>query len=254
MGEAKTVAAFAVIFDLDGVIVDSNWAHLETIRTLCLRHGLAISEGDLKARVFGRRNCEWIVDVFGDDLDAQDIDRLSDEKEALFRTVFAPRVALLRGLPEFLDLLIDDGVPMAIASSAPAENVDLVLRKTQLAHRFAVVFDATSTGVGKPDPEVFLLAARKLGIPPKKCVVFEDSLSGIEAAKRAGTKVVGVTTTHTLGELAHADIVINDFVGLTMEHLEGLVSGNKNSEEPALVRPGEKTSQQRPNAAHDFEN
>ena len=216
---------FAVIFDLDGVIVDSNWAHQQTIQMLCRRYGLDVSETELKTCVFGRRNSEWILEVFGNDLKPAEVNRLSEEKEALFRGVFAPRMVLLPGLQPFLDLLSSHGIPMAIATSAPAANVDFVLSRAQLADRFAVILDETSICSGKPDPEIYLRAASRLGLPSTRCVVFEDSLAGIAAARRAGGKVVAVATTHRDEELANADLVISDFVGLTVTVLEELVNG-----------------------------
>jgi len=224
---------FAVIFDLDGVMVDSNWAHQQTIKMLCRRYGRDVSETELKSCVFGRRNSEWIPEVFGSDFEPTDVERLSEEKEALFREVFAPRIMLLRGLQRFLDLLKSHHIPVAIATSAPPANVNLVLSKSQIADRFAVILDETSISSGKPDPEIYLRAARKLGLPSARCVIFEDSLPGIAAAQRAGGKVVGVTTTHRDHELIGTDLIVDDFVGLTVVDLERLVGdASKNFRHP----------------------
>lgn len=219
----KSVPRFAAIFDLDGVIVDTRWAHQKAVKRLCEDHGRVISADEFNSRVFGRRNYGWIPEFFGRDLQPADVERLSEEKEARFRDAFAPRAAPLKGLRNFLDSLRDHGIPIAVATTAPAVNVEFILHKTKLAGRFAVVLHAASVSVGKPDPQIYLLAARELGLSAARCVVFEDSLPGIEAARRAGSKVVGVATMHELRELeARTDMPIRDFVGLTVAAIQDL--------------------------------
>jgi beta-phosphoglucomutase len=218
----QNIQDLAVIFDLDGVIVNSNWAHEQAIREFCQLHGLTLSDEDLKTRIFGRRNKEWIPELLGRDLKLTDIERLSREKEAIFRRIFEFHVTPLAGLLPFLWKLKKGNIPVAVATSAPEENVSFLLGKLNLYSFFDVILDASDVRTGKPDPEIYLRAAERLGMSPERCVIFEDSLTGILAAKRAGSKVVGVTTTHGHAELGFSDFVIENFVNITLANLSNL--------------------------------
>jgi beta-phosphoglucomutase len=110
-------------------------------------------------------------------------------------------------------------VPVAIGTSAPRSNVDFVLQHTGLGEFFPVILDETDVERGKPDPEIYLKVAARLRLPPGRCIIFEDSLSGVEAAQRAGAFVIGVATTHRVEELAHTDFVIHDFTRLSVRFL-----------------------------------
>ena len=213
---------FAVIFDMDGVIVDSNPTHTIALRKFCDMQGHHLTDDELKTRVYGRPNKDWIPDIFGNRLTPEQYRKLADEKEALFRELFAPIIKPLTGLIEFLEKLEANHIPKAIASSAPPENIEFTLEKTGVKRFFDIMLAESDVNNGKPDPEIYLMAANALHIPPKQCIVFEDSLAGIEAGKRAGCKVIGVTTTHVCSELVGTDLVIDDFEGLELQTLMGL--------------------------------
>jgi beta-phosphoglucomutase len=215
----------AFIFDMDGVIVDSNPFHKKALKQFFRKHGRELSEEELREKIYGRRNQDWLVAVFGE-LDAGSVKKLAGEKEALFREVYDKDIRPVDGLPAFLKKLADLGIPRSIATSAPRENVDFTLIKTGLRKYFDTILDDSFVSSGKPHPEVYLKAARAMHYDPKQCIVFEDSLAGVEAGKKAGCKVVGITTTHTADELKGTDLVIDNFIELDPSDLVLKLFGN----------------------------
>jgi len=207
----------AFIFDMDGVLVDSNPTHKIALRQFCKKHGYDLSEKDLREKIYGRTNRDWLLNLFGN-LSDETVRAYAEEKEALFRELYVD-IRPLEGLHSFLQKLEMAGIPKAIATSAPRANVDFTVSRTNIEHFFPVVLDDSFVTKGKPDPQIYLKSAEALGIDPGKCVVFEDSISGVAAAKRAGCKVVGVTTTHTREELNETDLNIDNFESLTPEFI-----------------------------------
>ncbi|MCU0357279.1 MAG: HAD family phosphatase [Cyclobacteriaceae bacterium] len=214
--------SIAVLFDMDGVIADTNRYHKECIHLFCEKHGLQLSEEDMKQRVYGRTNRDWLTNLFGT-IPAEKIAVYADEKEQLFREVYAPYLKPVAGLPEFLEALERNNIPKAIATSAPPANVDFVVDGTGIRNYFNTILDERMVSRGKPDPEIYLKTAQALGFPNEQCIVIEDSLSGVEAGQRAGSKVIGITTTHSREELAHCDLVIDNFHDMTIEKLRSLM-------------------------------
>lgn len=207
------MSSYAAIFDMDGVIIDSNPYHKISLRQFCEKYGFHLTDEELINRIYGRTNKEWIANLFGA-LSKEELTRYGEEKESLFREVFKNDIRALTGLPEFLKSLKQNNIPMAIGTSAPRSNVDFVLAHTGLGEYFSAILDESNVEQGKPNPEIYLKVAAKLGYEPSRCVVFEDSLSGVESARRAGAKVVGVATTHSFEELGHTDFIIKDFSDL----------------------------------------
>jgi HAD superfamily hydrolase (TIGR01509 family) len=210
--------SFAIIFDMDGVIVDSNPFHKISLRQFCAQHGHHLSDEELLNKIYGRTNNDWIRNLFGD-LPKERILELGEEKEKLFRALYKNEIEPLAGLENFLKSLDATEITKAIGTSAPRSNVDFVLEATRLGKYFTTILDQSDVEHGKPNPEIYLKVAKRIGFNPGQCIVFEDSLSGVEAAQKAGSKVVGVTTTHSREELAHTDFVIDDFIGLTPTRL-----------------------------------
>jgi len=210
---------FAIIFDMDGVIVDSNPTHTIALRRFCEMHGHRLTDEELKSKIYGRANKDWLPDIFGDQMTPAAYKKLADEKEALFRNLFEPIIQPLKGLIHFLDILKKNNITMAVASSAPPENVQFALEKTGTKKYFNIVLDETSFNKGKPDPEIYLKTVSLLNFSPEKCIVFEDSIAGVKAARKAGCKVIGVTTTHTKEEFIGTDLVIDDFRDLGLWQL-----------------------------------
>ena len=217
-----SVPAFAVIFDMDGVIVDSNPYHKIALRQFCEKHGYHLSDEELKSRIFGRTNKDWLMSLFDGKVTDQQIKDFEDEKESLFREIFSPHIKPVEGLIPFLEMLETRKIPRAVATSAPPANVRFTLEKTGTQKFFQVVVDGDMVENSKPHPEIYLKTIAAIHFPPERCIVIEDSLSGITAGHKAGCKVIGITTTHTREEMADTDLVIDDFVNLNINGLMGL--------------------------------
>jgi beta-phosphoglucomutase len=202
---------------MDGVIVDSNPTHKIALKQFCKEHGYDLSESDLREKIYGRTNKDWLLNLFGN-LDAETIRKYAEEKEALFRSLYND-IKPVAGLIPFLDKLDMLNISRAIATSAPRANVDFTLQKTNTGKYFNTVLDDSFVTEGKPNPQIYLKSAQALGFDPSNCIVLEDSLSGVKAGKRAGCKVIGITTTHTREELNETDLVIDDFESLDPEFL-----------------------------------
>jgi beta-phosphoglucomutase len=207
----------AFIFDMDGVLIDSNPTHKVALKQFCRQHGYELTEQQLREKIYGRTNRDWLLNLFGD-LTDETIRQYADEKESLFRELYLD-IKPLNGLLSFMKKLDDLRISRAIATSAPRANVDFTLQRTNMEAYFSTILDDSFVSKGKPDPEIYLKSAAALRLDPAQCVVFEDSLSGVRAGKLAGCKVVGVTTTHTREELTETDFNIDDFSGLEPELL-----------------------------------
>jgi len=207
---------------MDGVIVHSNPAHKRAINIFCERHDQQVSEEFMRNKLYGRTNKEWIPELFGE-MSAGKLSTLADEKEQIFRDLFDPKQHVVAGLHDFLESLKQKKIKQMVATSAPRENADYILNELQIASYFDTVFDSSHVVKGKPNPEVYDKSVSFLKLPARQCVVFEDSLSGVEAALRAGTTVVGVETTHTTSELALCHLSVRDFTEITVEMLLALL-------------------------------
>jgi beta-phosphoglucomutase len=202
---------------MDGVIVDSNPTHKIALKQFCKEHGYDLSESDLREKIYGRTNKDWLLNLFGN-LDEHTIRKYADEKEALFRSLYSD-IKPVAGLIVFLDKLDALNISRGIATSAPRVNVDFTLQKTSTGKYFKTILDDSFVTEGKPHPQIYLKSAKALGFDPQNCIVFEDSLSGVQAGKRAGCKVVGITTTHSRNELSETDFIIDDFENLDPQTL-----------------------------------
>jgi len=211
----------AIIFDMDGVIVDNHQFHLKSWLHFFEEHGVSMSEAEYKQKVNGRTMGEILPKILGRKMSKDEIQDLGGQKEAKYREMYQPHIKPTDGLPQFLEDLEKRRVPFAVATSAPPENVKFTLENTGLKGCFSTIIDDTMVNKGKPDPEVYLSAARALDMPPEHCIVFEDAILGIQSGKNAGMKVVGVATTHSREELEaeNTDYVMDDFGGLTLEKL-----------------------------------
>lgn len=216
---AKKIGA---VFDMDGVIVHSNPAHKEIIKEFCKKHQQEVSDKFLTERVYGRTNKEWIPEVFGE-MSLANAEELADEKEQMFRDQFHPRAAAIPGITDFLKLLHQKKIPCVVATSAPSANAEFILSELDIKKYFSATLDSSDVEKGKPEPQIYLKAAETLGLPSSDCIVFEDSLAGVEAGLRAGSKVVGITSTHSEDELSNCSLVINNFNELSYGNLEKII-------------------------------
>jgi beta-phosphoglucomutase len=182
----------AVIFDVDGVLVDSYHAHFESWRRLAAEEGLELTEAQF-ARTFGRTSRDIIAELWPDRrLDAARIRELDDRKEALYRAIVREAFPAMPGARALVEALDHAGFRLAVASSGPPENVALALDRLGVAPIVDAVVTGRDVERGKPDPQVFLLAAERLGVPPARAIVVEDAPAGVEAATRAGMKAVAL--------------------------------------------------------------
>ena len=204
---ARLADGVALIFDMDGVIIDSNPVHREAWVTFNRRFGLETTEA-MHESMYGKRNDEIVRNFFGD-LPPEEVFSRGAAKEILYRQMIAGRIqdCLVPGISEFLERY--RGVPMAVATNAEAANLDCILDGAGLRGYFRVVLNGSQVKNAKPHPEIYLRAADDLGVSPANCVVFEDSHSGVRAARSAGMKVIGICTTY--GYLPDTDISIDNF-------------------------------------------
>jgi len=197
----------AVLWDLDGVLVDTAPFHFQAWQELFRSVGKGFADGDFR-RTFGLRNDAILRDILGELMPAEEA-RLARRKEELYRARAEGRVKAMPGAIGLLRRLKQEGRKTAIVSSAPRENVRVLLRSLGLEEMFEAVVAEEDAPRGKPDPQGFLLAAEKLGVAPAECVVIEDAPGGVEAAKRAGMRCIGVTTSRPRGALTSADLVVD---------------------------------------------
>jgi beta-phosphoglucomutase len=212
---------WAAIFDMDGVLVDSSAAHYEAWRRLGEREGRPFSP-ELFRQTFGMHNGQILPLWLGSDAEPAEMDRMAAWKEATYRELAADLMEPIPGVLQLIERLHDAGVPMAVGSSGPLANIQLILRTLGVENRFQALSTGEDVLHGKPDPEVFLVAARRLGMPPQRCVVLEDAPQGIEAARRAGMAVLAVSSSRPPAELA-ADRVVSSFEELQPAELQALL-------------------------------
>jgi HAD superfamily hydrolase (TIGR01509 family) len=189
------------IFDMDGVVVNNAVWHLEAFAEFGKRHGL-IQTKEEYTKYFGNTNQTIMNSLFNTQLPTDKLAALANEKEIIYRELYRPFIQPVEGLPAFLKIASERAIPIALATSAPQENVDFTLDLTGLRKYFSIISDASMVKRGKPDPEIYLLTAAKLGVQPSDCIVFEDSIAGIQSALSAGMRVIGVGTTYKTEELS----------------------------------------------------
>ncbi len=215
----------AAIFDMDGVLIDSNPFHLEKWKEFLGQHRIAFDPKDLATQVIGQRNDKAFRFFFGQSLGDAEVARLSEELEANFRKAFKPHAIPLPGLRSLVEECQRGGVPMAVASSAMTKNVEFVVDALGFRRYFRCLVSGDEVARPKPDPEIYLKTAEKLGLHPASCVAFEDSFVGIESARRAGMKCVAIASTFPLEALrTSADLAVLSFEELSLGRLRELFS------------------------------
>ncbi len=205
----------AVIWDMDGVLVDSGEFHYEAWKWLAEHKGRGLTREQFLP-TFGMANPDAIAHIFGE-TPPTETSEMSLLKEAEFRRRLQGRVKALPGADALVRALYAAGHPQAVASSAPHENIRVILAELGLEGCLQALVSGDHVTRGKPNPQVFRLAAERLGVPSIECVVIEDALVGVQAAIRAGMKVYAVTTTRTREELHHADRVVDSLEELRLD-------------------------------------
>jgi len=211
---------YAILWDLDGTIVDTKDCHFYTWESALHKHGYKLDRLTYEMN-FGRNNHALAPLFLGFDPDADLLAELIDHKETLFRQIAPDQTDLVPGVKTWLATAAGLGIKQAIASSAPMDNIITMLSHFELEHYFNTIVSGTHLPA-KPEPEIFLKAAKDLGCTPADCLVVEDSLAGVQAARTAGMHCVAVSTSHPQEALHQADIVVDDFTGSLNKILNAL--------------------------------
>ncbi len=224
VGEQATgKAPGAVIWDMDGVLVDSARLHFRSWRAAFRSYGVGYTWEDFKGR-FGQKNEVAIRYVLGEDVKIEVIEDIAARKEKHFRQLVEQgEIETFPGVVTLVRALYRAGFSLALASSAPRLNIELIVRRLRLSRCFPVIISAEDVVTGKPEPGVFLLAAERLNVPPERCVVIEDAVAGVEAARRAEMKCIAVTNTNPAGSLGAADLVVDSLKKVTVETVRSLI-------------------------------
>ena len=191
----------ALLFDLDGTLIDSMPLHHEAWRTWHAGQGLAFDEDGFFAATAGRTNGEILADLFPTRTEAERA-AMAEHKEALYRQLAAARLALIAGADELLARAGARGLGLAICTAAPPGNMRVAFERFGLDRRVQAVTSPADGLRGKPHPDIFEEAARRLGVAPAQCIVFEDAPLGVEAARRAGMRAFALTTTLPAADFA----------------------------------------------------
>ena len=209
----------AVLWDLDGTLVDSTELHWVAWRDAMAAEGVTITR-DMFEATFGWKNDPILRRWLGDDVSEERKARIAEGKEQAYRTALRHEgLHPLPGAREWVERLHAAGWKQAIASSAPLANIEAVLDVADLHHDFEVIVSAEDVTTGKPDPQVFLVAARKLGVPPDRAIVVEDAEAGVEGARRAGMQCIGVNPRLRL----QADTYVRSLADLPVDGFDTLL-------------------------------
>jgi len=217
---------YAVIFDMDGVIADTNPYHSEAFKQFFDKYQVPYTEQEFEDHMYGKHNDYIMRYFFKRELSEADIKRLADEKEALFRSLYAKDLVPIAGLPEFLSALKAEGFRIGVATSAPRANLDFIIDGLSLRPLMDSILSSGDVQAHKPDPEIYLKSAERLGVTPGNCVIFEDSFSGVSAAINAGAKVVGVLTSHTKEQLPPCQHYIHDYHDIDVDRIKQLLDSH----------------------------
>jgi beta-phosphoglucomutase-like phosphatase (HAD superfamily) len=212
----------AVLWDMDGVLVDTGDLHYQSWTDALSRRGIELTDETFRL-TFGMNNTGILRLLLGPDVDPALVETISAEKEFCFRKIIPGKIVALPGALMWLERLQVQGYRQSVASSGPLENIAVIVDALGIRSRF----DALTSGFsisGKPDPSVFLEAARRLEVPPSRCIVVEDAIAGLQAAQSAGMRCIAVTTTNPPEALRGADIVIDRLDHLPEDVFERLTS------------------------------
>jgi len=210
----------AVIWDLDGVIIDSAEDHRKAWQRLAREEGIMMTDADFWA-TFGKRNDDIFAIIWGD-LPPEKVKELADRKEAYFREYIRDTAAPLPGAMELMRGLYEAGYAQALASSTPIENIDLISEVLGLKRYLTVLVSGETVARGKPAPDIFLKAASELGIPPGRCLVIEDAVAGVQAAHAAGMRCIAVAGNRDLPGLREAELMVRSLTEVDVERVREL--------------------------------
>lgn len=217
---------YAVIFDMDGVIAHTNPYHTEAFKQFFDNYGVAYTLAEFEDHMYGKHNDYIMRYFFKRPLTDDEVSRLGEEKEALFREIYADHVAPVAGLLPFLDGLKSAGYRLGVATSAPRANLDFIIDKLALRGYMDSFLSSEDVTAHKPNPAIYLKSATMLNVAPAHCVVFEDSHSGVSAGRNAGATMIGVLTSHTADELPPCERYIRDYHEIDVNDIHQLLTGH----------------------------
>ncbi|SMD43451.1 haloacid dehalogenase superfamily, subfamily IA, variant 3 with third motif having DD or ED [Aquiflexum balticum DSM 16537] len=213
----------AVIFDMDGVICHTNPYHSMAFKEFFAKRNMYPTEDEFALHMYGKSNSYIMSHFFGRPISGNELLELEDEKESLFRDIYKDKINPITGFLEFFHQLKTNQFLTGVATSAPYANLELIAGALSLFGQMESVLASEDVTKHKPDPQVYLKSSANLQVEPDFCVVFEDSFSGVTAAKNAGMKVVGVLSSHSKLELPRCDLYIEDFREVDVEKVLGLL-------------------------------
>ena len=216
----------AVIWDMDGIIADTSQYHHKGWQIVFRKRGINYTEADFR-RNTGKRSDTIIREVLGEKIPQNEITEIIQEKDETFRQLMGQNIKPFPGVLKLITSLKEHGFKIAIASSAPMENIQLITQSLKIHNRFDAIISGWEVTKGKPDPQTFLLAAEKLGVEAEDCIVIEDAISGVTASKRAGMRCIAVTNTTSREELREADLIIDTLEEITVDDLDRLLHQHK---------------------------
>jgi beta-phosphoglucomutase len=216
----------AVIFDMDGVLVDSYAPHFESWRRLYNELGIEYSEVAFAAD-FGQTSRDILRRRLHEDLTEARFREIDDRKEGYYREIIREKFPAMNGADDLIEALAGDGFRLAVGSSGPPENVELAIEKLRSGRLISAKVTGADVTRGKPDPQVFLMAAERLGVPPASCVVIEDAVHGVEAAKRADMAAIALTGTSTYAELGSADLIVESLRELSPVTIRAIIASRE---------------------------
>lgn len=214
---------YAVLFDMDGVICHTNPYHAKAFEQFFDKYNIPYSDEEFEQHMYGKHNSYIMSHFFKRPVSGEELKQLEEEKEGLFREIYRDEVVSLPNYLSFLNDLKSNGLKTAVATSAPAANLHLIVDSLQIGSQMESLLASEDVTEHKPHPEVYLKSAERLGVPPSACVVFEDSFSGVTAALNAGMKVVGVLSSHREDELPPCSFYIRDYREVNAERIINLL-------------------------------
>jgi beta-phosphoglucomutase family hydrolase len=213
----------AVLWDLDGVIADTGDYHYRAWGDIFKEKGFVFTREDF-IRLFGQRHDTIIRFALGDNIPPDEFETITERKQQEYRRLVADHITPLPGAVELIKDLNNHQIKTAIASSAPLENIDIIIRGLGIEDRFQAIVSGLEVTDSKPSPQIFLLAAQKLGVKPADCVVIEDAIAGVAAAKGACMKCIAVTNSHPDSSLEKADLIVSTLESVGIGELKQLFS------------------------------
>ncbi|MEJ5056114.1 HAD family hydrolase [Sphingobacterium sp. MYb382] len=219
------MSKYAVIFDMDGVICHTNPFHALAFQAFFDKYNIPYTEKEFEDHMYGKHNSHIMTYFFKRPIHGAELVALEEEKEGLFRKIYADHVETIPHYIPFLNGLKEAGFATAIATSAPRANMDLIVDVLGIRTMMQSILASEDVKLHKPHPEVYLQSSNTIGVPPENCLVFEDSFSGITAGLNAGMKVVGVLSTHAKADLPPCSFYINDYSEINAAKVMELLKG-----------------------------